>query len=130
MGTFSVTLQVIGPDGQVEVKALVDTGATYTMLPRPLLERLGITSMDRMRFRLADERAVTYPVGEALVAINGRRRTTVVVFGQPEMSPVLGSVTLESFGLGVDTVNQRLVEIEALLKPSQGMRESTRFKDA
>ncbi len=119
MGTFTVDLQIRGP-GQAEgetVQALVDTRATYTMLPRPLLEHLGVVPIDRMRFRLANEQVVSYPLGEARVRINGKERTTVVVFGEPGASPVLGSVTLESFGLAVDNVNRRLVGVEGLLKP-------------
>lgn len=118
MGTFTGALQIRGP-GQAEgktVQALVDTDATYTMLPRPLLKHLGVVPIDRMRFRLANEQVVSYPLGEARVRINGKERTTVVVFGEPGASPVLGAVTLESFGLAVDTVNQRLVGVEELLK--------------
>ena len=45
MGTFSVTIQVGDLAGQnfVDQEALVDTGSSDTVLPRDLLEGLGIT---------------------------------------------------------------------------------------
>ena len=44
MGTFNVSIQIGDLAGQqfVEVQALVDTGSTYTVLPKELLEQLGI----------------------------------------------------------------------------------------
>ena len=65
MGTFSVPIQV--GDGQqfVEVETLVDTGASDTTLPENMLTQLGVQPMARRSFRLADERLVEYPVGQA-----------------------------------------------------------------
>ncbi|MFQ5880385.1 MAG: aspartyl protease family protein, partial [Dehalococcoidia bacterium] len=44
MGTFRVTIEVGDPQGErfEAVEALVDTGATYSVAPRSLLERLGV----------------------------------------------------------------------------------------
>ncbi len=49
MGTFSVQIQVGDLVGQrfVEVEALVDTGASDTVLPQDVLRGLGITPVDR-----------------------------------------------------------------------------------
>lgn len=46
MGVFSVELAVGNPAREefIAVKALVDTGAVYTMLPEDLLDRLAIPS--------------------------------------------------------------------------------------
>lgn len=45
MGTFLYPVRVSRLDGEAAetVEALVDTGATWTWIARPLLERLGIT---------------------------------------------------------------------------------------
>ena len=44
MGTFQVRLEIAGPSRErfEPVEALVDTGSTYTVLPRSLLQELGI----------------------------------------------------------------------------------------
>ena len=67
MGTFSVSIQVGNPAGRqfVEVEALVDTGASDTVVPQELLRRLGIIPIDRFAYSIADETVVEYDVGEA-----------------------------------------------------------------
>jgi predicted aspartyl protease len=44
VGTFQVQLEVAGParDRFEPVEALVDTGSTYTVLPKQLLHELGV----------------------------------------------------------------------------------------
>ena len=44
MGTFSVEMMVGNPDSAARetVEALVDTGATFSVMPASLLHRLGI----------------------------------------------------------------------------------------
>ena len=117
MGTFSVQMSVSGPTGEsVEVDALVDTGATYTVLPSSLLARLGVTPRDRTAFQLADERIVEYDVGEVTVRLDGRERTVLVVFGPDEAEPLMGAVTIELFNMSVEPVRQRLVPVPGLMK--------------
>ncbi len=117
MGTFRTTVEVArdahGPFEQVD--ALVDSGATYTVLPRVLLERLGVTPSDVQVFVLADGRQIDRPVGELTVRIEERVRTTVVVFGESDAESLLGAVTLESFGLGIDPVKRELVRVSGYL---------------
>jgi aspartyl protease family protein len=117
MATFRVTIE-IGPMDQSrfeQIEALVDTGATYTVVPRDVLERLGIMPQFRRRFRLADGRVVELDMAWAVVRLEGQTLPTICVFGEEGMDALLGAVTLEEFGLGVDPVNQRLVPIELLL---------------
>ncbi len=49
MGTFSVTIEVGGPQGQryEAVEALVNKGATHTVLPSELIRGLNIEVVDR-----------------------------------------------------------------------------------
>lgn len=64
MGHFRVPIDVANRDGgsAERVDALVDTGATYTWLPRDVLERLKVLPEDEWPFVLADGREVTYPI--------------------------------------------------------------------
>ena len=118
MGTFTIPLQVGDSAGRqfVDVDALVDTGATHTVLPRDLLLALGIEAIERVAFELADERVVEYEVGEARIRLDGRERTTVVVFGPEGAKALLGATTLELFNMAVDPVRSRLVPVPGLLK--------------
>ena len=59
----------------------MDTRASHTMLPGGLLRGLGIEVIERVSFKLADERVVEYEVGEARLRLDERERTTLIVFG-------------------------------------------------
>ena len=118
MGTFSVTVEIGTPTAGefTQVDALVDTGATYTVLPAETLVRLGIQAFESVSFELADERIVEFQVGEARVRLDGRERTTLVVFGPECSAPLLGATTLQLFNLAMDPTRERLVPVPALLK--------------
>ena len=64
MGHFRVAVQVGHRTGErfEPIEALVDTGATYTWVPREVLERLGVVPEEDWPFILADGREVQYPV--------------------------------------------------------------------
>ena len=117
MGSFRVPLQVGKPvngqpesEGSIEtVTALVDTGATFSMMPASLLERLDIVPDDTVLVRIATSEVLEFPVGEASFSAEGRRRrTSPVIFGQ-ENHYIMGAMALESLILTVDPVNERLV---------------------
>jgi len=117
MGTFRYPLGVGDPEATrfETVEALVDTGASYTMVPAPLLRRLGVTAHDRVVFFLADGRQIERDVGQTWVRIDGRSVITLVVFGDEGSDPLLGAYTLEGLRLGVDPANQTLVRTPGLL---------------
>jgi len=116
VGTFSARARIWNPADkrrEAVVELVVDTGATYTVLPRSLFERLGISPIRSMR--LADGRTVERPLGEVGIEVKGRYASaTPVVFGE-EGIYLLGSVTMEELGLAPDPVEKRLKPTEALL---------------
>lgn len=118
MGSFRVSLDVANlADGPFErIEALVDTGATYTWVPRELLERLHIRPQQQRRFVLADGRELSYGVAWARARIGDQIEPTMIVFGDPASEPLLGVFTLEGFGLAADPVNRRLISVPGLLK--------------
>lgn len=117
MGTFNIPILVgdlLGGD-YVETRALVDTGASYLVLPRTMLVRLGVSALERRSFVLADGRHVEYDVGMVSLRLDGRSFPVLCVFGEEGAEPILGAVALEIFGLGVDPVGQRLVPVPGRL---------------
>src|SRR2546421_12994384 len=106
----------------VPLEALVDTGSTYTWVPRDVLQALGAGAEDERPFGLADGREVRYPVAWAAVRIGARVQPTIVVFGETGSQPILGAFTLEGFRLAADPVNRRLISVPGLLKvAAQGL---------
>src|SRR5574341_2232949 len=106
MGTFKVSMDIGDPQGQhfETVEALVDTGATYTVAPRSLLQRLGVVPHTHAPFLLADERQVEYDIGRTWVRFDGQMEIVLVVFGEEAAEPLVGAFTLEAFRLAPDPV--------------------------
>lgn len=98
------------------IEALVDTGATYTWIPRDVLEGLGVVPEEDWPFVLADGREVRDPVAWIQIRIGARTHPTIGVFGEPGSEPILGVFALEGVRLAADPVNRRLVSVPALLK--------------
>jgi len=99
------------------LRALVDTGSTFTWIPRDLLERLGVSPEEELLFELADGREQRYPVAWVQIRLEGRReQPTIVVFAPAGSEPILGVVTLEEYLLAVDPVHHRLVSVSGLTK--------------
>jgi len=102
MGTFRVSIQVAGTGRESfeEMEALVDTGASYTWIPRDVLERLGAQPDEERVVILADGREVRYPIAWVRVKLGDRIQPTLAVLGDPGTEPILGAFTLEGFGSG------------------------------
>jgi clan AA aspartic protease len=117
MGVFRVSIEVGPVQGErfEALEALVDTGASHTLVPSRVLHSLGIQPEERWPFTLVDGRTVDYDVAQGRVRIGGRTRYTVLVFGEADAVTLLGSVTLEEFRLGVDPVGRRLVPVPGVL---------------
>jgi clan AA aspartic protease len=118
MGTFSVKVTISNPGDpalSTTLDCLVDTGAAYSQMPRSLLEALEITPFDQRPVIFADGRRGTCPVGRAEFVVDGRQTPALVVFGDETALPLLGAMTLEGLGFGVDPLGRRLVPIEVPL---------------
>lgn len=118
MGVFKVRARVWNPfddSKEAAVDLVVDTGATYTVLPSDLLNGLGIRSTRSVKLRLADKRVLERPLGEVGVEIEGYTASaTPVVFGEEGVF-LLGSVTMEQLALAPDPVEKKLKPVEVLL---------------
>jgi predicted aspartyl protease len=118
MVAFTVKVTVWNPrkpEIKIDLELLVDSGATYTVIPANVLKSLEIESIRLIRLRLADKRVIEKPLGEIGIEIEGYRASaTPVVFGD-EGIYLLGSVTMEQLGLMPDPVHKKLKPTEALL---------------
>ena len=116
MGTFGVDLWVgnIFTDAGATVSALVDTGATNSMLPASFLSELGIDPVEVRTARVADGRRVEFHTAWARFSTGGRNAVARVAFG-PEGEYLLGATTLEDLGMVVDPADGRLIVEDDLL---------------
>ena len=116
MGTFTHTVTLIGLEGGVEtLEALVDTGAMFTVIPTPMLERLGVRPFRTIPVRFANGQIEQSRMRQLDAELIGQRMPILCLFGSTDAPPLIGAQTLEAFLLMVDPVEQRLVPKEALL---------------
>ena len=118
MGTFSVSARLANPqrpEQNLAIDLLVDTGATWTMLPGEIVTRLGLTTPRQRMVTLASGERVTYPAGQVAIHLNGEEVTTVFLAGPAGSLTLLGAVALEEFGLAPDPVRKTLVPVGGLL---------------
>jgi clan AA aspartic protease len=109
MGLTFVEGAVTGPSGQSRpVKFLVDSGASYSLLPQDVWQQLGLTPQETLHFTLADGTTIERDISECQIALNGTNRHTPVILGIPGDEPLLGAVTLEIFGLVLDPFQRTL----------------------
>ena len=111
MGTVMVTIGVGDPQGQrfEELEVEVDTGSTFTAVPRELLQRLGVPVIRSVQSELADGSTAPVDIGETAIRVEGQQFTTPVIFAEEGEASLLGVVTLEQALLAVDPVGGRLI---------------------
>jgi clan AA aspartic protease len=116
MGLTHVTVNVsnLGKDQPpYEAEFLVDAGAIDCLVPASTLHAAGIGIEGRDVYELANGEVVEYPYGFARVAFMGSETVAQIIFGPEDCEPILGTVTLENTGIGVDPVSRSLRRMAA-----------------
>ena len=117
VGTFYADFTLWGPDRirSRTLNGLVDTGASYTLVPASILEELGIERFETRTFSLADGSRREFGLGWAEMELEGRPGFVYVVFGDAGGKILLGATALEAYGLAADAKNRRLIPGELTL---------------
>ena len=116
MSTFRVTIEVadLQRTRWESVEVLVDTGSSFTTLPRSILEAMGVQPAGSVDAQLADGRTVAAHYGHAYTRVEGIETPDLVMFAEPGEVTTLGAHSLEGHFLAVDPVNERLIPVPAL----------------
>lgn len=116
MGITYIEGLVSGPTGeQATVNFLVDSGATYTLLPYNVWQMIGLVAKRSVTFTLADGTPVERKVSECHIGLPQGDGHTPVILGEPGDEPLLGVVTLEVLGLVLNPFNRTLQPMRMLL---------------
>lgn len=97
------------------MELLVDTGSTYTWIPKKILKKLGLKPKTVRRLKTIDGKLLNRSIGEAVISYMGEQATRMVVFAEEKDAKVLGVDALEGLGLEVDPITKQLKKTEALL---------------
>ena len=103
------------PRRLARVKFLVDSGAVYSVVPAPILERLGLKPHSSRTFVLPDGSEVTRRMGDAVFRLDERPGASPVIFGEKGDHALLGAVTLESLGVLLDPLRRELRPLPMVL---------------
>ena len=115
VGDVYAIFEIWANDGSYlrNLRMKADTGVTYSQLPATLLRDMGwMPTRAPGTFVLANGSHVTSDLGMIRGRYNQMDFDELFVFGEDDCLPVIGVEALQNLGLGVDTVNHRLIHIE------------------
>ena len=117
MGFIHIDVDVLNPansDLSERVNVMVDTGATLSVLPASMLERLGVERKGRRRFQGFGGPIIRY-IGTADVSYADEVAGVTVVFGNEDDPPILGVTALEVLGFSVNPAEGTLSRVDMLI---------------
>jgi len=100
---------------------LVDTGSNMAVIPRDVVEELGLAPVELRTFTLANGETIVRPIGRAGLATAGRTTACDVVLGEPGDGAILGAIPLEGMGLEVDPRRRELRPTPQYLMKAMGI---------
>ncbi len=118
MGLTVLAIEVgnpAAPEITENVEFLIDSGTIYSVVPTPILERLGIRPLMQQEFRLADGSKIVRKKGVAVFKQGERAGGADVIFGEEGDSNLLGAFTLEALGLSLDPLRRELKPLPMIL---------------
>ena len=127
MGATHVTVTVrnpADPEKCWEGLFLVDTGATDSLVPGPHLDAIGLKPRGKRVYELADGSEIVMDITVGEIEFMGETVGGTILYGAANAEPLLGATALESVGIEVDPVSQRLKRLPTVRL--KGIRDSVR----
>lgn len=118
MGLTVIKVMIKNPENpslQIEEEFLVDSGATYSVVPKQKLFQLGMQPHRTQEFMLADGTKITRDIGDAVFEFQGTRAAAPIIFGEEGDSYLLGAFTLEALGYVLDPFKRELRPMKMLM---------------
>lgn len=99
-----------------EVDFLIDSGATYTLIPIRVWNYLGLKPKRKVEIVLADGRKIKRNISECFIELPPLGDGfSPIILGEKDDEPVLGVVTLEILGLVFNPLKRKLEKMKMLL---------------
>ncbi|MCP4547129.1 MAG: aspartyl protease, partial [bacterium] len=94
MGITYIDGEVKGPgDNKATVRFLLDSGATYSLVPKEIWQKIGLKAKRTASFSLADGTRVERSISECHLTLPQGDGHTPVILGEEGDESLLGSVT-------------------------------------
>ena len=94
---------------QMELDALVDTGAVMILLPQDIVEKLGLEIFDKTVVTLANEEKIELDLaGDFVLTVCGRTMVSDCLVGPPLCEPLIGQLVLERLDLVLNPLKKTI----------------------
>jgi len=116
MGHVSVEVKLTSPTSQktITTDSIIDTGATFTTIPKTISQKLKLPSIARRKVRTPSGEETLTESYLIIEVLNEKTATPVLI--NPKLDRVLiGVITLEALALKVDPKTGKLEKTELLL---------------
>lgn len=98
------------PSKSLEIEAVIDTGATMSVLPMDIIQRLGLEKIEDVNVRYADNRVEKKEVyGWIILEIAGRRAVFDVLAENKGAQPLIGQIVLERLDLVIEPSERKVI---------------------
>ena len=98
------------PSKSIEIEAIIDTGATMSVLPMDLIQKLGLEKIDEVNVRYADNSIKRKEVyGSIILEIAGRKAVFDVLAENEGAQPLIGQIVLERLDLVIEPSTRRVI---------------------
>lgn len=116
MGHIWVNVKLLNPKtgGEIETKALIDTSATYTVVPVEIARKLGLENLGFVDVKTASGSERLWE-SEVRIRMFDRERSSPILVSEKMDVLLIGVVTLEILRLKVDPTTGIVEELPLLL---------------
>lgn len=95
---------------RIRLQGVVDSGATRMVLPKSVVQQLGLKETGKIAVRYADRRKAIRPtVDDVQVELQGRRGVFTATVEPRRKTALIGAIVLEDLDFLIDPARQRLV---------------------
>ena len=118
MGVTTLAVEIANPAKPrvtERLEFMVDSGATYSVVPARNLKKLRIRPHKRETFRLANGATIVRWKGGALFKFREYVGVADVIFGEEGDATLLGALSLEALGLSLDPIKRELRPLQLIL---------------
>ena len=103
-------INVFEPGREIELEAVIDTGATMLVLPQNVIDKLNLRKMREVKVRYANNRTEIKSIyGVVTVEMCGRAGEFNVLAEPEGAQPLVGQIILEQLDLIVDPSTRKVI---------------------
>jgi clan AA aspartic protease len=94
----------------VKVEAVVDTGATMLVLPKDIVNKLGLAKIEEVKVKYADNHVGTKEIyGGVILELAGRKGIFDVLAENEGSQPLIGQIVLERLDLVIEPSTRKIM---------------------